>query len=111
MGYLSAQQAAKLLKRCSFPEKIIFDSLVGKAEYAIKIASSQRQSHVFWQVPVFYASVPAYNYITMQTTIAKHLEDQGFYVKLFPDGVTMWVSWKYACQKLERETESFLKKN
>ena len=93
--YLSANSAAKLLERCSCPDNMILDALVNKAEYVIRISASKRTSHVMWRVPVF-ASIPAYNFKIMQHEIAEHFRAQGFYVKEFHDGVTLWISWRRA---------------
>jgi len=106
MSYLTADKAARLLQRCSFPEKQVLNILIRKVEYAIRIASSQRQDNVFWRVPVFYAA-PAYNYKSMQVSIGEHLEIKGFYVKLFPDGVGMWISWRLAHEKLLSDVDKF----
>lgn len=110
-SYLNAKQAARLLRRCSFPEKIITDSLIRKCEYAIRIAASQRQNQVFWSVPVIYSAVPAYNYVSMQKAVTEHLRKEGFYVKTFPDGITCWISWRFAYEALKLEETKNEKKS
>lgn len=97
--YLSAVSAARLLDRCSCPDNFIIDALINKAEYVIRLSASKRNSHIMWRVPVF-ASMPAYNFKIMQTEIAAHFRKQGFYVKEFPDGITLWISWRHAYQRL-----------
>lgn len=100
MGYLTAYAAAKLLKRCSCSEDFIKDILIRKAEYAIRIAASKRCDNIIWCVPILYSSVPAYNYKTIHAMIVKHLRQQKFYVKTFPDNATLWISWRFVYKSL-----------
>ena len=93
--YLTASSAAKLLNKCACPDDFILNELVEKVEYVIKIAASKRASHTMWHVPIF-ASVPAYSYRKLQKEIAEHLRKQGFYVKEFNDGMSIWISWRVA---------------
>lgn len=102
MSYLTAEKAAKLLKRCSYPEKEVFNVLIRKVEFVIRTASSQRQDNVFWNVPIFFAA-PSFDYRVMRQLIVKHLEKKGFFVKLGEDGVAIWISWRLAHQKLLRK--------
>lgn len=101
--YLSANSAAKLLQRCTCSENFIVDALIRKAEYAIRISASKRSDNVMWRVPIIYASVPAYNYREMHHLIAEHLRKHNFFVKEFPDGSTMWISWRRAFDSLPKK--------
>lgn len=102
--YLTAAMAAKLLNRCACPEDFILRALVDKVEYVVKIAASKRSTHTMWRVPLF-ASAPAYSYHKLQGEVAVHLRKQGFYVKEFPDGMTLWISWRMAYQSLLEKKE------
>lgn len=101
--YLSAYAAAKLLKRCSCSEGFIKDALIRKAEYAIRIAASKRCNNIVWRVPVLYSSVPAYDQKLMHGMIAEHLRKQKFYVRVFPDDTTLWISWRFAYKSLTKK--------
>jgi hypothetical protein len=102
--YLTARQAARLLQRVSCPDTLILDALVTKLEYVIRLAASKRNSHVMWRIPIF-ASIPAYNFKTMQSEVAVHLRKQGYYVKEFGDGITLWVSWRTAYLALTKKKD------
>ena len=110
--FLTAVSAARLLNRCACPDDFILNALVDKVEYVIKIAASKRSTHTMWRVPLF-ASVPAYSYHKLQQEISAHLRHQGFHVKEFPDGMTIWVSWRMAYQSLmdkKKEQKQHIKK-
>lgn len=93
--YLTATAALRIVEKQAFPFKRTLDTLIRKVEYKIRIVATLKGFHTFWSVPLVYATVPAYDSVKMSQHIAKHLEKQGFHVRVVGP-ITLWVSWKFA---------------
>lgn len=93
--YLTATSALNIVKRQTFPIEKMLDALIKKVEYKIRIVATLKGCHMFWTVPLVYATIPAYDADNMAYLIDQHLKKQGFFVRHI-NSSTLWISWKYA---------------
>ncbi len=92
--HLSAEDARKIVQLHAFPFSKMLEMLIRKAEYRIRIIATLKGDHTFWSVPFIYASIPAYDSVSMTRHVAKHFVMKGFYVRVVAP-TTLWVSWRY----------------
>jgi len=94
INHLTATDARKIVQLHAFPFVKMLDMLIRKAEYRIRIIATLKGVYTFWSVPLIYASLPAYDSISMTKHIAKHFIKKGFHVRVVGP-TTLWVSWRY----------------
>lgn len=98
--YLSAEDARRIAQLHTFPFSKMLAMLIRKAEYRIRIIATLKGVSTVWSVPFVYASLPAYDSVSMTQHIAAHLTRKGFRVRLVAP-TAIWISWRFKTQPLK----------